>query len=682
MQAKTDNKVYSARYIATDKETGEVLGSADTYEEALNEWGEEVTITDSEVTEGENMDTGLFSSYDTECAYRDGHEAFFDGKTLDNKPITLSKECSDAWTEGWKSAAHGEENMDTGLFSNKKVIKSSNLPEEVYYIVINGSKQYYNTYEEAEKDLEYLMQHGKSTTVGGVYTETDPEEIAELIDVGYIKSAWKTDNPVRDEGWDAFDKGEQKSDCPYKEGQEREDWLDGWEAAYQEIKSSKKPIKSEVDYDMSYEKEFDDMVEENGYDVNDQFAYMIGIPPEYWTKEDSKACTEYNVKVHGYYILGAEIEGMVVTGRLQDIYDVCDQHFGIGIAPECLSPIDSFDYEDGEWFTGRWLGSSNKSDKTFFAEIVSGVLTHSMSEDQAIKKIAVRNNYNIGFARNIFNEAIKNPDYINSGVMAIADDLNKDFDLDGNIDSWTKEYMENSGNSTTLGGEILRAFNRIDYRYYNDGDMIGRGYGKETVNPAARFLVEKCVGWTEVGNLEDMLNGESDINKSDDYYNEWLEDLKYSLEDYLRNHEEFFYTPNKDDMLDYSTEDDKDAGVTECYFEDGQGNEYWFENDGSGDWKCYEVKYADTPEFEVGDVVSSTQIEHYLDLSPDDEYIDFNIENFKFSAEKIEEDEWEITNIEVEGGLAGEGDNWSVDDLVRETVYDSNGNELSEKDLY
>ena len=505
MQAKTNNKVYSARYIATDKETGEVLGSADTYEEALNEWGEEVRITDSEATEG-------------------------------------------------------------------------------------------------DKEMNLFQ--------------------------------------------------------------------------------SKKPIKSEVDYDMSYEKEFDDMVEENGYDVNDQFAYMIGIPPEYWTKEDSKACTEYDVKVHGYYILGAEIEGMVVTGRLQDIYDVCDQHFGIGIAPECLSPIDSFDYEDGEWFTGRWLGSSNKSDNAFFTEIVSKVLTHDMSEEQAIKKIASRKDCNIGFAKNIFNEAMKNPDYIDSGVMAIADDLNKDFDLDGNIDSWTKEYMENSGNSTTLGGEILRAFNRIDYRYYNDGDMIGRGYGKETVNPAARFLVEKCVGWTEVGNLEDMLNGESDINKSDDYYNEWLEDLKYSLEDYLRNHEEFFHTPNKDDMLNYGTEDDKDAGVTECYFEDGDGNTYWFENDGSGDWQCYKVEFANTPEFEVGDTVSSVQLEHHVDFGDEDDYLDFEIEGYQFSAERVGDDEWEITNIEVEGAPIAEGDWWSTDDLLRETLYDSNGNELSEKDLY
>lgn len=57
----SSRQIKSARYIATDPESGEVLGSADTYEEAVNEWGEDVTITDSEVAEGEeNM--GLFQS--------------------------------------------------------------------------------------------------------------------------------------------------------------------------------------------------------------------------------------------------------------------------------------------------------------------------------------------------------------------------------------------------------------------------------------------------------------------------------------------------------------------------------------------------------------------------------------------------------------------------------------------
>ena len=67
---------------------------------------------------------------------------------------------------------------------NGKPIKSSNdtLPSEVYYIIINGAKQYFSDKNKAE---EIAAELG----VGSVYTETDPEEIQELIDVGYIHNS-------------------------------------------------------------------------------------------------------------------------------------------------------------------------------------------------------------------------------------------------------------------------------------------------------------------------------------------------------------------------------------------------------------------------------------------------------------------------------------------------------------
>ena len=45
------------------------------------------------------------------------------------------------------------------------------------------------------------------------------------------------------------------------------------------------------------------------------------------------------------------------------------------------------------------------------------------------------------------------------------------------------------GDADNLGGELLRAAERIAYRYYNDGDMAGEGYGRETVNPAVRYMM-------------------------------------------------------------------------------------------------------------------------------------------------------------------------------------------------
>lgn len=45
------------------------------------------------------------------------------------------------------------------------------------------------------------------------------------------------------------------------------------------------------------------------------------------------------------------------------------------------------------------------------------------------------------------------------------------------------------GKADTVAGEIIRAISRIGYRFYNDGDHIGCGYGNETCNAPARFLM-------------------------------------------------------------------------------------------------------------------------------------------------------------------------------------------------
>ena len=56
------------------------------------------------------------------------------------------------------------------------------------------------------------------------------------------------------------------------------------------------------------------------------------------------------------------------------------------------------------------------------------------------------------------------------------------------FDELTRKYMPASDAADTVGGEILRAVNRLIYRFYNDGDRLGEGCGCETCNFAARYL--------------------------------------------------------------------------------------------------------------------------------------------------------------------------------------------------
>lgn len=52
------------------------------------------------------------------------------------------------------------------------------------------------------------------------------------------------------------------------------------------------------------------------------------------------------------------------------------------------------------------------------------------------------------------------------------------------------------GPADTRAGEVVRALEKITYRYLNAGDRIGVGYGNETCNGPARFLVDAFPGDT------------------------------------------------------------------------------------------------------------------------------------------------------------------------------------------
>ena len=52
------------------------------------------------------------------------------------------------------------------------------------------------------------------------------------------------------------------------------------------------------------------------------------------------------------------------------------------------------------------------------------------------------------------------------------------------INELFKELVPETGKADSLAGELVRAMSRIGYRFYNDGDQLGIGYGKETCNPA------------------------------------------------------------------------------------------------------------------------------------------------------------------------------------------------------
>ena len=127
-----------------------------------------------------------------------------------------------------------------------------------------------------------------------------------------------------------------------------------------------------------------------------------------------------------------------------------------------------------------------------------------------------------------------------------------------------EDLVEDSGKSTTLAGELVRAYNKMYNRYYNDGDVFFEDYGLETCGKSAVFICEN-VDDVEINNLifdcPDSLNRDKNdlIDYEDGKYKIFLDDLGDYLFDYIKTNSEKLLKPTKD-MFDSEDPD--------IYFED------------------------------------------------------------------------------------------------------------------
>ncbi len=108
------------------------------------------------------------------------------------------------------------------------------------------------------------------------------------------------------------------------------------------------------------------------------------------------------------------------------------------------------------------------------------------------------------------------------------------------IDEMYERYVPMCGKADTVGGEIVRAINRICYKYYNNGDTVRYYYssGRNYSWACDSFLVERvygyrCMKFVDEYDFEDRLV--FNFNR---------------IAKYLKKHMELFETPNETDCLD------------------------------------------------------------------------------------------------------------------------------------
>ena len=118
------------------------------------------------------------------------------------------------------------------------------------------------------------------------------------------------------------------------------------------------------------------------------------------------------------------------------------------------------------------------------------------------------------------------------------------------------KLVAGSGKSDTVEGEMLRAINRIIYRYYNDGDEYTTGYGTETAGPAHSFLVNAN---------HPLKSAMVKIFGDGTNYEQTIKDALDTILDYIESRQGKYTPNNVGDMFDYEPEFEDDEYEEEDY---------------------------------------------------------------------------------------------------------------------
>jgi hypothetical protein len=122
------------------------------------------------------------------------------------------------------------------------------------------------------------------------------------------------------------------------------------------------------------------------------------------------------------------------------------------------------------------------------------------------------------------------------------------------------ELVPASGKAESLAGEIVRAVSRIGYRFFNDGDRVNQGYGKETCNPAARFLSQKAP--EAIAIRADRLLAS---RMNDEEYEKALDELVQTTYDVITAHPELRQQETGDMWDWYDENEDRDDSWDDEY---------------------------------------------------------------------------------------------------------------------
>ena len=169
------------------------------------------------------------------------------------------------------------------------------------------------------------------------------------------------------------------------------------------------------------------------------------------------------------------------------------------------------------------------------------------------------------------------------GQSDINENLIKEF-IEGPLgkrnDVLFSKLVPGSGDSETVEGELIRAINRIIYRWFNDGDYFYQGYGIETAGGAHSFLINsKQIPFDLQSTLTSIFNKAE--GASEDGYERLIKFALEKVVDHVEATPEDEYTKLDRGMFDFEPEyEEEDYDEEDDYYDEYEEEEDYYMNEG------------------------------------------------------------------------------------------------------
>jgi len=420
------SKITSARYIATDPETGEVLGSADTYEEAVNEWGEDVTITDSEATEGQE-DMGLFQSRRPIKSEFDKLDRMYVIDVIDNivhyHNKNLTKEQYYLLDDLLDKLRNKTATSDDCIEVLTKIVKyhNKNLTKKQYYLLDDLLEEFHKF----DNDIQSSRKITSAVDGGWEVRSSDVPEALDLF-VEYFGEEDALEEIAKAMGDDVLQENIEWIAQHWGFAEEIEG-LDVWEQ-YEMAKEY-----------MGVSELFNNLTQAAGYDelaADLAFIFRMNDFRE-WDKYDNEDDKD-------------EVSDSVTSSKKPET----TKQFVTRI----LSELETGEITEDE--AAEEIAEANDVNIGYARQILSSYIA---DKDRYITSGMLE----LGDALNVEFDTDGNLD---SWSVDFATDPEKP--------------------APTLGGELVRAARYIISAFRDNDEKVGWGYAREVLNPAARFIVE------------------------------------------------------------------------------------------------------------------------------------------------------------------------------------------------